>query len=110
MSPTVGAFRDVISRFPSGVVILTTRLDEDDYAITVSSFTSVSLDPLLVLVCVAQDTRFHRALTQAGAWAVNVLPEDGGEHADWFARTADAPRYVAGVCPAQRLPRGIGSH
>ena len=85
VSPSAGTFRDVMSRFPTGVVVVTTRVADDDFAMSASSFTSVSLDPLLVLICVQQDTWFHNAITSAGDWAVNVLPEDGGEHADWFA-------------------------
>lgn len=86
MSPSANTFRDVMSRFPTGVVVVTTRVADSDYAMSASSFTSVSLDPLLVLICVQQDTGFHNAITSANDWAVNVLPEDGGEHADWFAR------------------------
>lgn len=104
MSPTVTTFRDVMSRFPSGVVVVTTRSGHHDYAMTASSFTSVSLDPLLVLICVAQESRFHAALKRTGAWAVNVLSEDSGGRADWFARNGRP--MAPGKSPEAMIRRG----
>ena len=52
---------------------------------TVSAFTSVSLDPLLVLICVEKITRFHEAVLASGLWAVSVLAEDAEEVSRWFA-------------------------
>jgi flavin reductase len=53
---------------------------------TANSFTSVSLEPLLVLVCVEKDSRFHEAVLAAGFWAASFLPEDGEKTALWFAK------------------------
>ena len=52
---------------------------------TVSAFTSVSLDPLLVMACVEKITRFHEAVLSSGAWTVSVLPEDAEAASRWFA-------------------------
>ncbi|MBX6372144.1 MAG: flavin reductase family protein, partial [Acidothermus sp.] len=46
---------------------------------------SVSLDPLLVLICVEKTARFHRAVRLAGAWALSILPEGAEPLARWFA-------------------------
>lgn len=70
------AFRDVMGRFATGVLVATTRSGGVDHAMTVNSFTSVSLDPLLVLLCAECVSRFRDAVLDAGEWAVSVLPAD----------------------------------
>jgi flavin reductase (DIM6/NTAB) family NADH-FMN oxidoreductase RutF len=52
---------------------------------TANSFTSVSLDPLMALVCVERESRFHGAVLAAGIWTVSFLPEGQEATARWFA-------------------------
>jgi len=78
-------FRRVMSRFATGVAVVTCAADRLDHAMTANSFTSVSLDPPLVLVCVEIDSRFHEAITDAGMWSVSVLDEAQRGRASWFA-------------------------
>ena len=78
-------FRAVMSRFATGVTVVTCVQDGFDHAMTANSFTSVSLDPPLVLVCVENDSRFHEAIGQAGTWAVSVLHSGQRGRARWFA-------------------------
>ena len=78
-------FRHVVGKFATGICIASTHDDGIDYAMTVSAFTSVSLDPLRVLVCVEKITRFHRAVLNAGLWAVSVLRDDAEDVSRWFA-------------------------
>lgn len=67
-------FRSVLGRFASGVTVVTAR-DEagEDHGMTVSAFCSVSLDPLLILICVEQSTVLHGVLANATQLAVNIL-------------------------------------
>ena len=86
MSPDqIAEFRRSMGRFATGITVITTKLDGLDHAMTANSFTSVSLDPLLVLVCVERETRFHEAVEQTGTWGVSVLAADQRRHAVWFA-------------------------
>lgn len=78
-------FRRTVARFPTGICVVTTRNGDLDHAMTVSSFTSVSLDPLLVLICVELEARFHDAVLAAGFWGVSVLDGGGRAVADWLA-------------------------
>jgi flavin reductase len=78
-------FRTVMGRFATGVTVVTCVQDGFDHAMTANSFTSVSLDPPLVLVCVENDSRFHEAISQAGSWAVSVLHSGQRGRARWFA-------------------------
>lgn len=84
-APDTGTFRRAVGRFTTGVCVVTALDGGTDHAMTANAFTSVSLDPLLVLVCVETDARFHDAVTAAGAWAVNVLDASGRPVADWLA-------------------------
>lgn len=79
------AFRGALGRFASGVTVVTTRVDGEDHASTASAFTSVALDPPLVLVCVDHKSRFHAAVLKSGTWAVSILSEDNQAAATWFA-------------------------
>jgi flavin reductase (DIM6/NTAB) family NADH-FMN oxidoreductase RutF len=69
------AFRRVVGRFPTGVTVVTTALGGEQHAMTCSSFTSVSLDPVLVLFGVERVARFHDAVLRTGTWAVSVLAQ-----------------------------------
>lgn len=81
--------RDAVGRFASGVTVVTT-LGEDGAPIgcTVSAFSSVSLDPPLVLVCIDNGRFMHRALTTGVGFVINVLAADQADLAMSFARPA----------------------
>lgn len=78
-------FRRVAGRFPSGIMVVSTSLDGVGHAMTVTAFSSVSLDPQLVLFCAEKIARFHDAVLAAGAWAVCVLDEGSEKTARWLA-------------------------
>jgi len=84
-TPDMDAFRRAMSRFATGVTVLTTRVRDLDHAMTASALTSVSLEPLLLLVCVEREGRFHDAVVEAGVWGVSVLSGDDRPGADWLA-------------------------
>ena len=96
-------FRRVVGRFATGVTVVSTVFDGTDHAMTVSSFTSVSLDPVLVLFCVEKTARFHRAVLSSGLWAVSVLAEDAADASAWFASRG---RPVADQLAGFRYLRG----
>lgn len=79
------AYRRAVARFATGVTVVTTRADGVDHALTANSFTSVSLDPVLVLVCVDRTARFCSAVRVSGRWAVSVLAAGQEDHSRWFA-------------------------
>jgi flavin reductase (DIM6/NTAB) family NADH-FMN oxidoreductase RutF len=66
-------FREAMSRFASGVTVVTARQGHARFGLTASSFVSVSLDPPLVLVCVSRDLLAHPVIEESGAFAVNIL-------------------------------------
>lgn len=78
-------FRRAMGRFATGVTVVTTVSEGIDHAMTANTFTSVSLEPILVLVCVEREARFHDAVIDSGFWAVSVLRTEGRAAASWFA-------------------------
>jgi len=76
MSVGADQFRDVMGRFASGVTVVTTA-DSNGYAgFTASSFSSVSLDPPLVLVCLGRDAACYPSFVGGTGFAVNILAEN----------------------------------
>lgn len=65
--------RDVMARHASSVCVVTTLFDGRLHGLTVSSFCSVSLDPPLVLVCVARLANSCEFIRSSGLYAVNLL-------------------------------------
>src|SRR5205814_10426112 len=70
------AFRSALGSFISGVTVVTTRDDSRPHGLTVSAFSSLSLDPPLVLICIDKKTASYGALTRSGAFAINILADD----------------------------------
>lgn len=97
-------FRRAVGRFATGVTVVTTTVDGRHVAMTANSFTSVSLDPVLVLVCVRKDARFHTPVLGAGVWGVSVLPAGMSDASHFFA-TRD--RHV-GQQPFERWKHSLG--
>ena len=91
-------FRRVAGRFASGIMVVTTRLDGVDHAMTVTAFASVSLDPQRVLFCAEKIARFHDAVLAAGSWALSVLDEESEKTARWLAtRGRPLEEQLAGI-------------
>jgi flavin reductase (DIM6/NTAB) family NADH-FMN oxidoreductase RutF len=85
VSPTPDEFREAVSRFATGITVVTCVVDGVDHAMTANAFASVSINPLLVLVCVERDSRFHGAISATSAWGVSLLPADAEPTSRWFA-------------------------
>lgn len=83
--PDIDTFRRAMGRFATGVAMLTTRSRDVDYAMTASALTSVSLEPLLLLVCIEREARFHDTVLEAGVWGISVLSGPDRPAADWLA-------------------------
>jgi flavin reductase (DIM6/NTAB) family NADH-FMN oxidoreductase RutF len=82
LSPT-NSLREVMGQFATGVTVLTAG-GEQGHGMTANSFTSVSLDPPMVLCCVSRAARMHEAITAAQAFAVSILGAGQQELAKYF--------------------------
>jgi flavin reductase (DIM6/NTAB) family NADH-FMN oxidoreductase RutF len=82
----VSAFRQAMGSFPTGVTVVTVAADDGSmHGITVNSFSSVSLEPMLVLVCLNETSRGVGLIERAGAFVVNVLSAGQQDISRWFA-------------------------
>ena len=80
-------FRNSMARFATGVTVVTTVDDQGElHGMTANSFTSICLDPPLVLVCVDLRTNTHRFVQARGAFGINVLSDQQKEIGAYFAR------------------------
>jgi flavin reductase len=81
----VGEYRRTVGLFATGVTVVTTVLDGTLHGMTANAFTSVSLDPVLVLVCVDRRAGLHALLPRSGAFALTVLGDQQEDLARHFA-------------------------
>lgn len=72
--------------FATGVTIITVDLDGEVHGMTANAFASVSLDPMLVLVCVDHSTRTHAHLHAKKRFGINVLSENQRAISEYYAR------------------------
>ena len=84
---TKDEFRKCMSEFATGVTVLTT-LDEEGkvHGMSANSFTSVCLEPPLVLVCVGHNTNTHRYVESQQCFGVNVLSGQQEDIGRYFAK------------------------
>ena len=87
--------RDALGCFATGVTVVTClNANGEPAGLTVNSFTSVSLDPPLLLVCIKKDAASAGPLTSAGNFAINVL-QTGQQPASIRFSTRDQDRFGA---------------
>jgi flavin reductase (DIM6/NTAB) family NADH-FMN oxidoreductase RutF len=79
-------FRHVMGHFATGVTVLTTVHDGERHGMTANSVTSVSLDPVMILVCLMREARTGLAIQKARRFAVNILGEHQEDVSRRFAR------------------------
>jgi flavin reductase (DIM6/NTAB) family NADH-FMN oxidoreductase RutF len=78
-------FRKAMGSFATGVTVITVDHEGEVHGMTANAFTSVSLDPLLVLVCVDRRARTHAHLHAKKRFGVNVLAEDQRAISEYYA-------------------------
>jgi flavin reductase (DIM6/NTAB) family NADH-FMN oxidoreductase RutF len=101
------AFRDALGQFATGVTIVTTSAaDGTPIGLTANSFTSVSLEPPLVLVSLSHRLKSLPSFATSAAFSINVLGEDHGELAMRFA-TPHRDKWSGGhfACGENGCPR-----
>lgn len=84
-------FRNALGSFATGITVITTRGEDHLFGMTANAFSSVSLDPPLVLVCVISGTTGEEMIRGNGIFAVNVLGADQEPVSRYFA-SKDRPR------------------
>jgi flavin reductase (DIM6/NTAB) family NADH-FMN oxidoreductase RutF len=86
MPVTQAEFRKALGCFATGVTVITVDYEGEIHGMTANAFASVSLDPLLVLVCVDQRARTHAHLHSRKRFGVNILSQGQRTISEYYAR------------------------
>jgi len=100
------AFKAALGSWASGVAVVTGQVGAHPEGTTVSSFTSLSLDPPLVLVCLAPAARVVDVIRASNRFAVSVLAADQEAASRHFAARGRAPDAGFGEVALARAPDG----
>lgn len=83
-------FRTIIGHFATGVTVITSAEGEQLNGMTANAVASVSLDPVMLLICVDKAAHSHDAISASGVFAVNVLGEHQEAVSRLFAKHAES--------------------
>ena len=107
MSVSPDLFKQVLGRFCSGVTILTFKNATGIHGLTVTAFSSLSLDPPLILCCIKKGGNSYDGLSGSEHFTVNILSDKQKDLALRFANSElDSSARFAG-CEYQTLKHGI---
>lgn len=93
LAPDSASFRSVLGHFATGITVITAMDGDEPVGLAANSFTSVSLDPPLVLFCAAKSSTTWPRIQRAGHFTVNVLDEHQEDVCRLFA-TPGADRFA----------------
>lgn len=85
MGLSAAEFREAMGCFATGVTIVTVDLDGEVHGMTANAFASVSVDPLLLLVCVDRNARTHAHLHAKKRFGINILAEHQRRISEYYA-------------------------
>jgi flavin reductase (DIM6/NTAB) family NADH-FMN oxidoreductase RutF len=88
-------FKQAARRFASGVTVVTARRGNEVYGLTVSAFTSLSVDPLMVLVSVRSGSILTEMIRESGSFAVSILRQEQQVASQFFAVSGRSPAQEA---------------
>jgi flavin reductase (DIM6/NTAB) family NADH-FMN oxidoreductase RutF len=94
--------------FATGVTIITVDLDGEVHGMTANAFASVSLDPLLLLICVDHSARTHAHLHARKRFGINILAENQRVISEYYAQPASVQEQAEAEAGARfdRTPQG----
>jgi flavin reductase len=113
--PTIDEFKTVLGRFATGVAVMTTVAARAPHGMTANAISSVSLDPLLVLVCVERSAVMADRVAASGTFALSFLAADQDDLSVWFSQPpapgqsqfSEVPTFVAAT-GAPLLQEAVG--
>jgi flavin reductase (DIM6/NTAB) family NADH-FMN oxidoreductase RutF len=109
MGLSTAEFREAMGCFATGVTIVTVDLDGEVHGMTANAFASVSLDPLLLLVCVDRNARTHAHLHAKKRFGINILAEHQRRISEYYALPDCAHERAEDVAGARFDRTGHGT-
>jgi 3-hydroxy-9,10-secoandrosta-1,3,5(10)-triene-9,17-dione monooxygenase reductase component len=86
MSITEDQFRKTLGLFPTGVTVITSPQEQEDVGVTISSLTSVSLNPPQILFCLSKYSKTAPIFKKCSYFSINILNSNQAHLADSFAK------------------------
>lgn len=71
----ISNFKQAMSNFATGITVITSSDEENQFGLTVNAFSSVSIEPLMILICLDKKTRLLPKIKQKGQFVVNILSD-----------------------------------
>ena len=105
MAIDAARYRQIAGHFATGVTVITTAHDGWLHGMTANAVTSVSLNPLLLLICVDKTAHAHEQIAKAGRFAVNILTDEQEDISRTFAGDAEPEQGSL-----RRVAHRIGNH
>ena len=84
-------FKGALGSWATGVTVVTTKLEDMVYGITVSSFSSLSMDPRLILVSLADSNHLPHMVKKSGVFGVSILAEGQDDISSFFSTSGRNP-------------------
>lgn len=84
-------FKGALGSWAAGVTVVTTKHNGLVYGITVSSFSSLSMDPTLIIVCLQNSNHLARLVTESQSFAVSILADDQQSVSNYFSISGRDP-------------------
>ena len=109
MSVSSEALRTTMRLWSCGVTVVSTRYGEDRSGMTASSFTSISIDPPLILVCLHKEACTTKLIEQAGVFGVSILSEAQADLSAQFAGYAELPEGADRFYNVETFQRETGA-
>jgi flavin reductase (DIM6/NTAB) family NADH-FMN oxidoreductase RutF len=106
MGIDAASYRQIIGHFATGVTVVTTAVDGRLHGMTANALASVSLKPLLLLVCVGKAAYAHEQLERGGRFAVNILSAEQEELSNIFAVSSEPEQGRLHGVPYRLGPNG----
>lgn len=99
-------FRQIFGHFATGVTVVTTAHDGWLHAMTANAISSLSLDPILILICVDKTAHMHEEMPKAGKFGVNILADGQEDVSRLFAQHAPPEEGALQGVPYHLGPNG----
>lgn len=87
-------FRNAMGKFATGVTVVATEVDGKVHGMTANAFMSVSLDPKLVVVSIAEKAQMLEKIKQSNSFSINILSAGQQEESMIFAKQIKEPREI----------------
>jgi flavin reductase (DIM6/NTAB) family NADH-FMN oxidoreductase RutF len=90
-------FKDAASKFASGVTVVAVKNEDNFHAMTVSAFTTISMEPLMIMVSISNKSKMHDILKQQKRFSVSILNKNQTDISNHFAGKKQSDDFAQSI-------------